>query len=374
MTRTGVIRCAGAALAAVMLMTWAGSRHKAGVSASTTWNASAAAHHLDDRQTWWMKWPRSQRDHETACVSCHTTLPYAMARPSLRHTLGETGPSATEVAMLAFVNKRVSLWKDVQPFYSDAGVGPHKTAESRGTESVLNALILARYDLPQHVFGTTTQAAFAAMWAEQLKDGEQAGAWDWLNFKNAPWESNESQYYGAAMAAIAVGMTPAEYRDSKDTREHREALRGYLAKNYAAQPLVNRVVVLWASTTFPGLLNARQKGELMTEIAGRQEADGGWSLSRMGDWKRHDDTPVDSRSDGYATGLTVYALKASGMSEKTAEMKRGIDWLVKNQNAADGLWPAYSLNKERDPNSDIGRFMSDAATGFSVMALESVKQ
>jgi hypothetical protein len=31
------------------------------------------------------------------------------------------------------------------------------------------------------------------------------------------------------------------------------------------------------------------------------------------------------------------------------------------------------LNKERDPASDAGKFMSDAATAFAVMALEDRK-
>ena len=64
-----------------------------------------------------------------------------------------------------------------------------------------------------------TRSAFDAAWALQIKTGEQAGAWDWLNFHLAPWESNESQYYGAALAAIAVGRAPDDYRMMRRFRE-----------------------------------------------------------------------------------------------------------------------------------------------------------
>ena len=61
-----------------------------------TWNAAAAAGYLDKRQSWWMSWPPAQRDHGTACVSCHTALSYGLGRPALRRALGEQSPSATE--------------------------------------------------------------------------------------------------------------------------------------------------------------------------------------------------------------------------------------------------------------------------------------
>ena len=115
---------------------------------SASWSGKAAAAYLDGRMAWWMGWPLRPRDHGTFCVSCHTVLPYAMARPSLRATLAEQSPSATERQLLNNVTKRVRMWKEVAPFYPDAKRGVPKTAESRGTESILNAVILVSYDAP----------------------------------------------------------------------------------------------------------------------------------------------------------------------------------------------------------------------------------
>ncbi len=366
--------CSGSFVVAVATILTFTSMRRVAVSASESWNPSAAAHRLDSRQTWWMNWPKAQRDHETACVSCHTTLPYAIARPSMRHTLGESGLSPTEETMLQHVDKRVNQWDEMEPFYNDAKSGPKKSIESRGTEAVLNALILVHYDPDPSQMSDLTRKAFHAMWASQLTNGDQVGAWNWLNFHNAPWESNESQYYGATLGALAVGIAPASYRNSPEIQANLKALRAYLVAHYDAQPLVNRIVVLWASTTLDGLLSDDQRRVLFAEICSRQAKDGGWTMATLGDWKRRDNTQIDPRSDGYATGLTVYALKEAGYSQKRPEMKRGIEWLVKNQSPADGLWPAYSLNKERDPASDVGQFMSDAATSYAVLALESVRR
>ena len=73
------------------------------------WSPRAAAAYLDGRMDWWLQWTGAQRDHDTACVSCHTAVPYALARPVLRAALGEKDAAAPERRMLDNVVKRVRM-------------------------------------------------------------------------------------------------------------------------------------------------------------------------------------------------------------------------------------------------------------------------
>src|SRR5580658_569688 len=350
------------------------------VKTANSWDRKAAAAYLDQRAGWWMGWQRAARDHETFCISCHTAVPYAMSRPSLRKSLGEEGPSANERKLLDNVTKRVRLWKEVAPFYSDADRGAYKSVESRGTESVLNALILASNDASNPAgnghLSDDTRTAFENMWAEQQTTGDQKGAWLWLRFKNEPWEADDSDYYGASLAAIAVGTAPENYRAKPEIQNNLKMLREYLNRAYASQTLSNRAVLLWASAKVPGLLEPERQKALITELLSKQEADGGWSLTSMaGDWKRHDGTPQEAHSDGYATGLITFALQQAGIRQVNAQLKHGLEWLTANQNRADGYWLAYSLNnnEEHHISPDTARFMKDAATAYAVLALSESK-
>jgi squalene-hopene/tetraprenyl-beta-curcumene cyclase len=348
--------------------------------AANSWDQKAAAAYLDQRASWWMAWPKAARDHETFCVSCHTAVPYVMSRPALRGALGEEGPSANERGLLDNVTKRVRLWKEVAPFYTDADRGAYKSVESRGTESVLNALILASNDASNSPrnghLSEDTRVAFEYMWAEQQTSGDKKGAWLWLRFKNEPWEADDSGYYGAALAAIAVGTAPENYRANPEIQNSLKMLREYLNREYTAQTLSNRAVLLWASAKLPGLLDPARLKALINEVLNKQQPDGGWSLTSMsGDWKRHDGTPQEARSDGYATGLIAFALQQAGISQENAQLKKGLAWLAANQNRSEGFWLAYSLNnnEEHHISPDTVRFMKDAATAYAVLALSESK-
>ncbi|MBV9406250.1 MAG: hypothetical protein JO211_12970, partial [Acidobacteriaceae bacterium] len=326
------------------------------------WSSEAARGYLDARMTWWTTWPNAARDHQTFCISCHTVLPYALGRPALRKDLGEHAVSPVESHLIEDVTKRVRMWKDVEPFYPDAKRGVPKTAESRGTESILDALILVWYDRQS----PDARLALANMWELQLTEGKAAGAWNWLEFHNTPWEG-DSQYYGATLAALAAGLAANHPPGIKP-------LRDYLQREQNSQVPLNRVMLLWASTKLDLLLTTARQRAIIEEALAKQQSDGGFSLSSfIGEWKRRDGTPQETRSDGFATGLVTLALQEAGIPADQTQLRHGLEWLNRNQDKTEGRWLAYSPNKQRDLSTDVGRFMSDAATAFAVLSLEEAR-
>jgi squalene-hopene/tetraprenyl-beta-curcumene cyclase len=362
----------GTAFAALAIVLGYAARLEA--EAAAAWNPQAAAKYLDGREDAWQAWDKSQRDRGTICVSCHTQASYGLARPVLHQALNDQNQSAAERTMLASIRKRVGNWAEMQPVYPDNPYGAGKSVESRNSESVLNAFILSSYDRLGGHMSDMTRTAFDLAWALQTKSGPDAGSWVWQNFGLAPFESNESQYQWAALIAMAIGKAPDDYRADPSIAGNLDLLISYLRSHYEGQPLLNQIAALWAAEVFPAILNANQRAQLVQKINQLQHSDGGWCLADLGPWgARADGSPAETRSDGYATALVALVLEESGTDDGDSHLGRAIQWLEANQDKSTGAWTAWSLNKSRDPASMPGKFMSDTATAYAVLALEAAK-
>lgn len=348
-----------------------------GASYLQHWEPVRAAAYLDQREAWWQNWPPAKKTQGTFCVSCHTALPYAMARPLLRPA-GE-GMAGPEKALSDSIETRVMQWVQMPPYYSEHA-GPGKAAQSRATEAVLNAVILADEDARQGSLRAVTRTAFDYAWALQQTSGPDAGGWQWQDFHLAPWETAESAYQGAALLAQKAENAPDGYAASPAAQPYLDRLWNYLQRGYARQSRMNQLYVLWASSQSPRPLTAQQRETLLHALRDLEHRDGGWSLPELDlspqltVWqklrKRARFMLHPPLSDGCATGLVVFVLEQSGVSPQDSMVRGGLQWLAQHQRS-DGSWRADSLNAKRDPESGVGRFMSDAATGYAVLALRA---
>ena len=353
---------------------------------SRSWDPAAAAAYLDARMDLWFANGTKLKtgDTQTACVSCHAGLAYAISRPVLRRVLHADTPSAQEAKLIDDTTRRVETYSTHQVLYD---FNERRQIESRGTEAVLNAVILTSADAARGLRepSAPTKKALARMWETQRADGR----WDWLEFGLEPWETTEAVYHGATFAAFAAG-TALGQPDAAATAGI-DRLRAYLSSNYQAQHLYNRTWVLLASTRLKRVVTDAHRDALISDLVRAQREDGGWSLESMGPWKWSKTAPpvkspgdldaaLLSRSDGYATGLVVYTLKQAGVSRDHAAIRKGIRWLEANQrtipvpDVPGRAWHAHSLNYDREHGGEKGEpwrrlFMSDTATAFAILAL-----
>jgi hypothetical protein len=319
---------------------------------SGDWNPRLAAEYLDGRQKLWIEWPRAQR-LGAPCLSCHTGVPYLLARPALRRANGGQEPTVYEQALLDGLRTRL----DKATAKEFSGTDSPRAAQALGVEAILAALFLAN------------DQALNRMWALQLRDGPARGAWAWTDADLDPWEMPESTYFGAALAALATGEASAEYRRRPEVRERISELIGYLEREWAAQPLHHRLTLLWASARLPEVLPKARRHALLDEVWQRQQPDGGWSLESLGAWKKRSAAPPAAGSNSYAAGFTAFVLQTAGVRHSDPRLRRALAWLESQQDREQGFWAAESMNKHYESGSMAALFMRDAATAFATLAL-----
>jgi len=316
------------------------------------WSPRLAADYLDSRQKEWFEWP-SAKAFGGPCVSCHTGVTYLLARPALRRALGEKVATPYETGLADALRARLDGGTpDRQIFKKEP-----QASQEAGVEAVFAALFLK------------TEKALDRLWSRQVREGEAKGAWQWFEFKVDPYEMPESTFFGASLAARAVGATSSEYRAREDIKPKIAELAAYFNRARESQPLHNRLLLLWASARLPEVLAVPARQSIIDEALSKQQPDGSWKIADLGPWAAHPDAPPAMEADSYATAIAAFTLQQAGVPSSNAKMTRALAWLRSHQDPKGGYWPAVSMNKRREPGSMTAKFMQDAATAFAVLAL-----
>lgn len=343
-----------------LLFLTAGLIHFSAVGAE--WKPALAAKFLDQRQKEWFAWPTAKANGGP-CVSCHTGVTYLMARPQLRRVLGEVAPTPYETGLMNALRARLDE-KAVSPGFSKEPLA----SESMGVEAILAVSFLTR-DSSQEKVSPEALRALDRLWLLQRTEGERKGGWSWFELNLDPYETGDSPYFGAALAAVAVASTPASYRENPEVAERIEALRGYLRSSYSIQPLQNRLALAWASAKLGGILPAESVSNIVDEALNKQRSDGAWTMESLGAWKEHPAATPHMGSSSYATAFTAYMLEQTGLPASNSSVAAALTWLGAHQDADSGAWTDRSMNKQYPAGSMQEKFMTDAATGFAVLAL-----
>jgi squalene-hopene/tetraprenyl-beta-curcumene cyclase len=334
------------------------------------WNPKLAEQYLDSRQKEWVAWPHAQ-ESGVACVSCHTGLPYLLARPALRRALGETGPTLYEGVLVAGMRATV-LKTDANDLFR--GLKGLIADQVYGAQLVLSAMVLAMDDAQRGRMSPEGEQALQRMWTTQIHSGKDKGAWLWSDFDLDPWETVDSAYYGAALSALATGIAPDGYQARPEIRENIAEMKAYLRDGLQTQPLHNRLFVLWASAKLHDLLTDAEKQAILDEVWKKQQPDGGWTLESLGQWKKRDKAPPISGSNSYATSVVAFTLEEAGVAHSDAGLSRGMAWLRSHQDSQSGRWFAESMNHPHESGSMPALFMTDAATGYATAALLAMER
>lgn len=295
---------------------------------------------------WWKK---------QNCVSCHTSGVYGMTRPALSAYLGNPDPSRRH-ALVADLEKM----KGTPVETLRKGIRPTQIAYLAGA--------LAEWD--KHVTGKLsreTDHALRMMLSLQSEDGSfhNSGCWP-------PLES--SAYHGATVAAMAVQSAPGWLGSLHDCDLRAKVARTHEYLRTTPPPHdYGRLLLLWASTQVPCLIDDGRKQTLIDMVLRHQQTDGGWSIrsfatpetwgnGRRAKKLRGEPEFANPPSDGHQTGLALLVLRDAGVPASDKRIQAGVQWLMTNQRRS-GRWWTRSLN------TDKSHFITYTGTCYPLLAL-----
>ena len=136
-----------------------------------------------------------------------------------------------------------------------------------------------------------------------------------------------------------------------------------------------RMLLLWASTRVPGLLEDERRNQFIERIWKQQLDDGGWSVwsfatpEELGGGKRAEKLQAEPeyrtpRGDGYQTGLAVVVLRDAGVAKDDPRIQKAVRWLLSNQRAS-GRWWTRSLNVD-----SRFHYISYSGSAYAALALQ----
>jgi len=316
-------------------------------------SVKAASSHLDDGATAWS----NQRN----CVSCHTNGSYLFIRPALTPSLGLPDQKMREF----FVSQFSSL--------SQTSARKLRNSGTRPAQVIYIAAGLAEWD--RHVtrkLSPETDQALRLAFDLQNK----AGTWYSLTCW-PPFES--SAYQEAHMAAMAIGTAPGWLESVKEDDELQAKitkLRSYLNDTTPPHDYA-RVLKLWTSLRFEGILSESARSETVELLRSRQKEDGGWSIrdfatpeqwgggNRAEKIRKEPDFAAPP-SDGHMTGLSLIVLQEAGVPSTDTQVQQGLQWLRENQRQS-GRWWTRSLNTES------WHFITYSGTAYALLALQNAE-
>ena len=304
-------------------------------------SAENAARYLDRAALTWQKTKK--------CATCHTNMPYLMARPAL----GKAAEDSGEVRAFfeTYVTER---WAKRMP-NQNQGFWPIVVA----TGLVFNDLQTTG-KLSDHARRTLD-----IMWTVQREDG----GWRWPDCDYAPMEIDD--HYGVTLAALTVGVAPDGYAETEAAKTGLTNVLRFF-ENDPPKSLHHRAMLAWCSKRVDGIATANERAATLAELLALQLPDGGWSTAGfLTDWKgleRNDGEPLDTQtSDAYGTGVVIVIARELGVTAEDERLQRGVAWLLENQRES-GKWFT------RSPVNEARNLISNTGSALAVLALQACGQ